>query len=145
MEAKLYNKDSWHYRLAKTYGLNDDLRWGYPTDICEYTRSIMLGMLVVVCLAIGPGILIGSIVDSILYWTFSAIVGSMIEPNIFAVLGTAVFFLSSIVGACYGLDNLIKLLSKKHSKKIMKHKEPSFIVSAYRAFKEKYCFEIEFK
>src|SRR4030065_2378750 len=87
MESKLYNKDSWHYRLAKNYGLNDDISYGNPTNICDYIKSVVKGTIVAMAIALLVEGFVGSLVDSLIYLVFISVYKASFGPSIFGSIG----------------------------------------------------------
>jgi len=142
MENKMkINKSSWHYRLVK---LGDP--WDIPDDLCSYVRLLIwnimgvsftfaLGIFLVVVGIWSPiHLVLYGIPDqqSALYGFY--IIGSMVDV---AVLICIIFYIIDWVR-----EYLLEHREVKPPKPI---KEPSFIKKAWKGFKEKTCYKIDFE
>lgn len=132
MKAYTLKKNSWHYWLAKKGGL-----WGNETDICDYIRKVLKGILVVffVSLAI-PVILfiIGSGAWNIFAYLFLGVKLNLFARVTITVLGAIVsFFMLVGFGVMY---------SKIHDKI---SDNPGFVTLSYRKFKDKTCALVRFE
>jgi len=141
MEATKINRSSWHCKIANFGGHQN---WN-DTDICQYTRDFLLGVILV------SGIGMGCIA---LYATVCAFTGAMLY-DIFAlivygasfseigVFGLIVWFIVTFSITVWAVSAGKIRLWPKRKYKYEEPKEPGFLKLAYRAHKEKYCFRIE--
>jgi hypothetical protein len=83
MRAFTLSANSWHNRLATTYGFLSwhNLKRG-GTDICTYVRSILLGALAVPVLTMTVATIGAAIQDALIWAYFRFWLGAMICPVI---------------------------------------------------------------
>ncbi len=131
-----YNKKNWHYRLARIGGVETD--FNNEIDLCQYVRAVVFGLLVcVICVVCASGILyaegclLASIAASITVGTFF-----ISDPAFFGAMADA-FVL------CLALAYVINIyLDKRKTKRREYNKPDSFVVNAYKGWKEKYCMRV---
>ena len=135
------NKKSWHYRLVK---LGDP--WDIPDDLCSYVRLLIWNAMgVSSTFALGTFLVVVGIwspIHLVLYgipdqqsalYGFS-IIGSMVDAGVVVI--SIIYFLERVRE--YRLEHR----KDKPPKPI---KEPSFIKKAWKGFKEKTCYKIDFE
>lgn len=148
MKAITLNKKSWHYRLATTYGpFNKYDRWGdfdySRMNICDYVRSVFIGLLFVVLITLILGAF-AAIVADFGAWVIAMIsIEQLILPEAGAILVSGIIcgilMFAAIRGIVIGTKKLINRFA------VPDYNDDSFIGSAYESFKNKICFTIEFK
>jgi len=148
MKQLSIDTSSLHWRLASVYGpLSEWKVRNHGTDICEYTRAVLAGI-VKWFLCIGLGAFAGLCLGDALAWIAAGIVTHFVSPNTPATV--AVLFIGGITAVFlwFLITDLIshwlyrrakRRLEKEAGNQDDEEREPSFIVEAYRAFKDKYC------
>lgn len=144
MEAKSFDENSWHFRLATVYG--PEYRWNLinnGSDICSYTRAVLSGILLVIAIvAMGTFVgfsLMSTVLVAVVYlltgqlaydeWAVGFIIGGVILSILFAGI--------PLVGYMY--EQYHRWPSeKRRSSKL------SFITEAYNSWKQKMCYKISF-
>lgn len=140
MEKLVFDKTSWHYRLATTYA-------GYRTyderDICTYSKHVAGGLL---------AILIGlTLVWLVLFLFVQPLIGAAVSlyygVNLLSAdhefsLGVmlAVALISCLVKGYLSIEKRILMRRNKPTG----YTPPNFIQKAYISWKEKFCVQIEF-
>lgn len=123
-------RKSWHHWLAN-FG---DKRIYETTNICEYTRCVLIGtflfLLSVVVSSLSTGAVLFTI-GNIFGWLFLGY-----EFHNVSVIVTSTF--TCIVLMFFIIVGRAKLIHQVD-------KEPSFVRLAYRSWKEKYCARVELK
>lgn len=148
MKQLSIDTSSLHWRLASVYGpmSERDVRM-HGTDICEYTRAVLAGI-VKWFLCIGLGAFVGLCLGDALAWIAAGIVTNFVDPGMPATV--AVLVISGVTAVFLWLlvtDWIKEWLYRRAKRRLEKEadeqddeeREPSFIVEAYRAFKDKYC------
>lgn len=160
MESLTFNKDVWHYRVARWGGLGEST---VATDVCSYTRKFILGSLLALligalcCLVTTPVIVFVThfFVKSYpqaLVW-ISTIVCSV---YLAAITGLALFF---VIRKCIDVFKEAARQAKykaiangtyvapapKPEKPPKPIKEPGMLYEMYKAWKRKYCVKIQIK
>lgn len=154
MRTLHFNKNSWHYKAALLASSN---HYDIPENFCNYFWRVFLGLFLTLLLiwvvvifafltVIAP---ILYLVVCLQYGTFGApvevVVGGVLD--IIIMIGVAHFYIT---------ENILPEYKKKRAAKRLKlmedgiypestPKEPGFIVTAWRTFKNKTCFKIEFE
>jgi len=139
MKNLTFNRNSWHYRLAEKYPPN--LSRDEARDLCTYVRYVIRGIFVV-------GFLIGATsylsASAIMLPLMSYLIEGHIDlpeifiPGLLIFLGLIICFI--VISLFAGLAYLFYTsISKQYIAK------DSFIVTAWKSFKEKTCFLISFK
>ena len=150
MEAKTFKRNTWHAQLAFHYG---PLHWhtyrygGGALDICAYTRAVLTGLIKLTFLMIGVSLFFVVPFADTLAWLVSGIVNGFTGPDfpaqffltlVSVILGFAVLIL---VGA--GIKSLWEAVRRKMAKGREEAPKPdSFVTSAYKSVKGKFCFRI---
>lgn len=128
-----FNRNSWHFRLATTYG--PMYRWEHTTDICRYTRSVFFGLLLVLVITAGLGLITWGLVDMGL-WLYFLFNGYLLEPIGPAIIIFASILVGLVVGTVFLGFEVIQTVNIS---------TPSFVKQAYYSWKDKYCSRVEFK
>lgn len=143
MKAFTLSKKSWHWRLAVTYG--NHYEYDTDTDLCTYIRHVMRGIFVALLVTAAGGLCISAPMGSLLAWIAYVITHGMTEMDPVAFAGAALIGGITILTGLFVLFNTDageEVISKvKGAVKITipKPKEDSFLVLAYRSFKDKTC------
>lgn len=129
-------RDSWHYSLAKM-GNNGKNLW--DVSICEYTRKVIFGGILALFLAVLICVAVGW-VGVALYEIIGAIFG-------FAELTSAAFFFIGLSVNLSGIAtyHIAKDRWEYKSRELLKKENTSFVASAYKSYKEKICFKVNFE
>lgn len=127
-----FNTNSWHYKLASTYTSFSPY---IHTDICSYTRKVVLSFFSLAMIALASVFIGWGIIDVALWaWFFY-------HGYFLGLMGPGIVTISlSIAVLIIAGDTLLSSL--RHYKT---QKEPGFIRKAYRSWKDKYCVKVEFK
>lgn len=150
MKPHFISENSWHFWVVNFGERRIRPSWG-DTDICEYTRCFIRGLMCLIAAAVGIGLVIAFITASIINGIAWMFFGYIMEPWTFA-------FMLMVVGA--GLATCLfhfaqfmirrreAIRQKRHE--LMKKGEytpppPSFLTLAYRKFKDKTCVRLTFK
>lgn len=155
MKEVKFSQNSWHWRLANTYG-NAKTRYDYETetnkyegDICSYTQSVMWGALAALFLTAVLGLIAASIANFGAWVVAGFLVGSWVKIDALGFLIVALTISAAIVAAMF-------YVASKHEKwkrnrwarkqelaMVEEEKPEMFIQAAYRKFKDKTCFRVE--
>lgn len=133
---------SWHYFLAVTMG-NFDPDSG---DFCSYVRNVILGLVFTIAISavlggIGSSLLAG--VLNIVLLAYHFIMGTAYTAPSFMMFGTALLCAISVVMAL--ASGAIFVKNRLQERKYANADKPdSFLKSAYKSFKEKVCFKVNF-
>ena len=162
MKNKTYTTDSWHFRLATRYCLQDRddtnsfRREG--SDTCHYLRRVFLGFIVACVAAVLGGAVAGCLASAVAYlWVVAtssilldadlpAMVGLMLAGA--AVIAVIIYFTSKIIEAWKEKRKIrrdIKRRSSYSSATPSKPKKDNFLVDAYKSFNNKFCSKIKFE
>lgn len=148
MKFKL-SQNSWHFKLANFGVSSFDRRVSsYGSDICEYIRALFVGTFWF-CAASAFVALVASWIGYSLYDLVTVIIyGGIMSPGTILFL-IIVLSLSLIAGVAYlhevYKDRKEEALREAIMKGEYKEPDPSFMTLAYRKFKNKTCFKIEFE
>jgi hypothetical protein len=131
-------RNSWHYRLAKM-GNQDQRIWSGDMSICEYTRKVIFGGILFTFIMCMLGLLVWFI-GTALYEIIGAIFG-------FAVLGPAA---ACFIGMIIALGSIVLYFKTKDvlrdtARRVQREEPNSYFSKAYKAYKEKVCFAVEFE
>ena len=146
------NHESWHFKLANFACDSMNRRVSrHGTNICEYTRAIMFGTFWFLMAVFFSG-LFGVWIGYSIYDTVTCLIyGGMPVPSTFIFLGT-VMSLLAMTGVYVAVEKYKEHKEAKIEQSIIDgtwkdpHKRnPSFLTLAYRKFKDKTCFRIEFE
>ena len=135
MKSYELNSNSWHYKLAN-FGRRRVSASG--SDICEYTRAVFFGLLTAVCCLVF-GSLVALLVGHGLYGIAMSLFtwSNMLNPASLMILGG-----TGALGALFLIGGIKYYLDTRPAAPA---KPPSFPTLAYRKFKDKTCFKINFK
>ena len=131
-------RNSWHYKLAKM-GNQDQRIWSGDMSICEYTRKVIFGGILFAFIMSFLGIAVWFL-GSALYEIVGAIFG-------FAVLGPAgaVFISLFFIFGSLALYIKAKDVLTDRVRNIEREEPNSYFGKAYKSYKEKVCFAVEFE
>lgn len=155
MKEVKFSQNSWHWRLANTYG-NAKTRYDYETetykyegDICSYTRSVMWGVLGALLLTAVLGIVAASIANFGAWVVAGIVVGSWVKLDLLgAIIIVAVCVAAFVALVFYLITEHEKWKRRRwelrHERALLEEdKSEGFIQAAYRKFKDKTCFRVE--
>lgn len=138
MKYTKLNVNSWHYKLAESVGYDPD-----NNDICSYTRRVIVGIFCLVALIVFIAatsaaisfLLVHMVLGAYFYFAYGLV------PAFEFFFGWGIVIVSAICAAC----NLsyLKLKERKYLRDT-EEKEPSFFVTAYRSWKDKFCVKLQF-
>jgi hypothetical protein len=141
-------KDSWHMRVANFGGTRiGKYQQEYGTDICTYTRAFLwgaLGIIASVIVSVAFIVWLGFALYGLGAYALGAI--SELPLETFVLLGICFVALLTITLAFL----TEKFHDYKREKRLRQYAsglpppEPGFVTLAYRKFKNKTCFKIEF-
>lgn len=141
MKAISLNRKSWHYWTATKLGCYD---WP-DEDFCKYIRHVVAGIMVAGVLAL----IAGTILYSALRLAYSALMCPFAKQCTFGHFELTVVISVLAVAAVVGLVFLYgHYLEKKRERRYailhgkIPEPKPSFLVLAYRSFKDKVCFRV---
>lgn len=155
MKEYTFSNKSWHFKLAN---VGVQRVWDFEQiDICSYIRKVLAGAIVFSVMVAGFSFIVwvfgfGYITLGI--WLFDCFsTGVVTAPNPIAGLvglGTLLVLFAYIVIGIKSLlnkaiDKFVDYTLKDWQPQVVKEKEPSFITLAYRKFKDKTCFRVNFK
>lgn len=136
------NTKSLHYRLATVYGGYDSYYRG--SDICSYTRHIMMGLLGILCLIILLSFLSFALFDIVVGTIFSIIAGMFIMGPI----GQILLIIMTAIIITFLLAGMVSVIKNKYyeykNKKNSAPEPDGFIKTAYKSWKDKYCIKVKF-
>jgi hypothetical protein len=133
MKLLKLNKDSWHYKLAMMY----DKWMPDNTDICTYTRTLIASF----CLMTFAICVMGLLAGSLLF-----MFGGWIAYFLGYELHGAVIPFTFIYGVSAVIIGIVWAKAFYQERKwTQPEKEPGFIRTAYRSWKDKFCVKVEFK
>jgi len=153
MKNLKFNTNSWHYRLA---------HWGngyVDNNICDYSKQVLMGLLKLFTVMLMIFVITAAaskiIVEMVLGVWFSVLTGTDMFSHtgavswliVFSVLVSGIFML-----VCSKLGDILHDRALMRRREIYEHKndpkpvkKDSFIVAAYKSFKDKYCIQIQFE
>ena len=155
MKEYTFSSKSWHYKLAN---VGIQRVWDFEEiDMCSYIRKVLAGAIVFSVMVAGFSFIawffgFGYITLGI--WLFDCLsTGVVTAPNpIAGLVGLStllVLFLFIVFGIKSllnkAIDKFVDYTIEHQHPQLVKEKEPSFIALAYRKFKEKTCYRINFK
>ena len=137
MKSYELNSNSWHYKLAN-FGYRRVSASG--SNICEYTRAVIAGAVlavatVIMFIVVGIGLSYGVYGIAMSLFTLTNVLNPVSLLILGGLSGLGGLFL--IGGIKHYLDN--------RTVKFKPETPPSFPTLAYRKFKDKTCFKINFK
>jgi ABC-type phosphate transport system permease subunit len=141
------NKKSWHYWVATTVGSFKPS----SSDFCKYVRHVILGSLLLaffsIVVAVVVGFLGGGLINiGILVWDFLSRTPYTIT-NAFMQAGSLVLCMISAAGIVGALIYFAKSAydERKWANEIANTNKPdSFVKNAYKTFRNKACFKVNF-
>lgn len=141
MKAFTLSKKSWHWHLAVTYG--NHCKYDTETDLCTYMRQVAVGTIVVLLLTLAGGLCLGAPFGSLLAWIVFVANYGLTEMDPVAFAGAAMIMCVALLIGIFFLFNTDageEVVSKvKRAIRIPKPQKDSFLVLAYRSFKDKTC------
>lgn len=141
MEINL-SKKSWHYEIVNRYC--DD--YYDSSDLCSYARGVMSALAKLLLLSIVGALIFGYGFGDLFAWIAAVIkTAAWIEPNPVTIFVGGIILILSILFCGVALTALFH--TSKVAKKVsavMTPAEDSFLVQAYRGFKDKTCVRINF-
>lgn len=145
MKSYTLNNKSWHFYLASEWGRKIYIEDG-PIDICTYIRRVLSGLAKFILIGIFMSLIIG---------LFIGIEGSFLYAGYQMLFGDLSTLNNHVQGlACCGVViNLvlafasIKIWMQENNIEITlpRPQESGFLSLAYKKFKSKTCFMVEFK
>lgn len=137
MKAIQISKTSWHYNFMKW--CND----GYvdASDICEYSRKLVLRLIMAAIGGLFLSIIAGFImfmIGSTIAWAVASVVSLSFLPPEPAAAAT----LLVVIGI--GVPLALYVLFIENQDAIAKKMDTPFIRSAYDSWKNKFCVKVEF-
>lgn len=135
MKPLIFNKDSWHYRIASKYGNFDPKN----SDICSYGRRIFLGLLMISLIILSILILGIMNIDLFLGIVFSFICGSFVV----GMAGQAMICFYIILASFISAHKYVKW--KKNRYENYRCKSDGYLINAYKSWKDKFCLQINFQ
>ena len=131
-------KDSFHYSMARI-GNNNDHIYDGDMSICTYIRKVIWGAILALFIT-AVLIVSGCFVVYGLFQVIAAAIG-------FRPLGDAGIIFLGIFGTlgCLTLYVILTEKWKEKSRSLLKSENTSFIASAYKSYKNKFCFPVEFE
>lgn len=149
MRAFTLSANSWHGRLATTYSFMHKYQLEeYGTDLCTYTRAVLLGTGFASLITAGLSLVAVSFQNLLIWLYFRLWLGEMValdEVAIFAVvvIAAAVTIGTLLLAVGGGLVSHEKITAK--IEKLDAEGKTPFLILAYRGFKNKFCARLEFK
>jgi hypothetical protein len=142
MKAFTLSKKSWHWRLASYYGPAHEYEFmdGGDGDLCSYMAAVLKG-LAIVCLVTMGLAMVAFLEGTIGAWLVFVINNGMIKMDDAAVAATVmnIFFAVFGVSIFFSISETGKNFRAKISALNLTPPEDSFLVLAYRSFKDKTC------
>lgn len=140
MQTKKFSSSSWHCELAVLAGHHVH----HSTNICEYSRRVVLGALIALVMIVimgGLSLLAINMTGAMIYGILASLIFWENYMSDLAILGAIIY---TILGSWF----TVKMISTGKWKLFPKSKdsppkEPGFIKQAYRSYKGKYCYQVE--
>lgn len=130
--------NTWHYFLAEIGGRNLS-----ETDICYYTRSVILGALLMSVFVFIALLMWHVTVHTVLGAIFGVIYGTyMFTPA--GEAGLIIFGIISVFVLMY-LLSLGMVALQDRMKNTVINKQDNFLYHSYRSWKDKYCMRVVIK
>jgi hypothetical protein len=154
MKTETVNVNSWHYRLATTYGPQSKYELSYgDANLCAYIRSVIVGLLIVLLITILGSLLSLAFIGAPIIYIIASILEIgvhlpideyfaiiLIELVLVFIFGVFCFFETNIHRKVfYGIQ---KVTQATGVSKVIPE-TPSFVKLAYRKFKEKTCYRLQ--
>ena len=139
------NKNSWHYKFVEEFNSSWTVR--DCASFCEYLKLFWWSIVSTV-LSIAAGVIIGLLLIAPLMFLFGGFVDNIWvdfnDPSptgAFVIMGFLIYF---IVPAGIISDKLQARAKAKRLECASASKQPGFFSLAWKSFREKVCFKIEF-
>lgn len=150
MKPYFISENSWHFWVVNFGERRIRASWG-DTDICEYTRCFLQGLMCLVAAAMGISMVVAFVVASIINGIAWMFFGYMLAPWTFTfilILGSLGFVAILYEIAQFNVRRKEALRQKRYE--LMEKGEytpppPGFLTLAYRKFKDKTCVRLTFK
>lgn len=135
MKTLTFSTKTWHYWFANICEPGYSFKYG--TDICTYTRHVILGMLIVFfCTTLA--ILYTASVGDFLAWIATYLTaGIWAAPHVGAEINCMIIIVAILVGIAILANRALDTLDTASS--------TSFIRESYKAVKNRYCVYIDFE
>lgn len=145
MKSLNFNRESWHYKVATELGGLP--KWFETTNICEYTRAVLKGAIMMMIVAAAAFGLLYWVAITIAWWIAVLYTGVFIDASGPIVL-SGIVIIFTVVSAVTILIN--RFQGWLYARQCKKHREcdyappkpDSFIKKAYRSWKDKTCVRI---
>ena len=143
MEPVIYNRKSWHYRLATVYGRCEE--WNC-NDICSYTTACISGLMTILAIIVFGSVILGIPFADFIGWAAAVFnAGKLITMDSPAAAFASLMLTGILIVVLLGVGFRCKKLAEsgkiRHLSRLVK---PAFINDAYYSWKEKTCFQIKF-
>lgn len=137
------------WRLATFYGpMYPHTLYVRGTDICTYTRAVLYGAFRVFLVLLGSGAAAAVLGDTLAFWVAAAVVGTLIEADFIVILGTMAVLLAVVLTLGFTLGPKVSDAIREWMIRHLpddEEKPPSQLKLMIEAWKNKYCFKVEFK
>lgn len=148
------NTKSWHYRLAAKYG---PMAYRSPCkDICSYSRCVLWGTLIVVICSLITGSVMSIFFSDFLAWAVFCLIHEYVEISLggltgiilagmFATIITSIILLINFPDSTFS-RTVVSFFSTVggYIARSSRPSKSSFLIEAYRRFKEKSCVEVKY-
>lgn len=150
MKTFTFDINSWHYKLASSFGYDPDFK---KNDICAYLRKVALGMIITpviaTCIGIIGWLLLTMMVQMVLGPWFYFMYGLPLEDDVITSWVIVAFSLiivgTPILYTVWRTKREIARQNASRSDTINHKKKPdSFLILAYRSYKDKFCAKLAF-
>ena len=144
MRSLKFNTNSLHYKIANIGGYyrHYDTDDNEVTDICYYTKKVMIGLFIITIMTA----LIGVVCWLLINFSFGVIFSIWTGSWLMNPAGEAVLIMSSILITSailyFGIGKLGQWVRGKIEDS--KDKPDGFVHNAYKSWKEKFCAKITF-
>ena len=132
MKTLQFDKNSWHYTIAKFGGFNG---WS-DHDLCTYTHKFMKGLFFSAIIGIFIAIVGFGLSNLVFGIIFSIIAGTWVTTEVGNVFGLILLLLSLFVAVGVSAEKYME------SRKLRLRKPDGFVKNAYKGWKEKFCIKI---
>lgn len=142
MNKITFSKNSWHYKLVKSFSAFGQV----PQDLCRYFRTLFFSSLLIliasVIVLITGGSLIIALINDI-KWVFNHNLNLSKPINGFWFIGNTLW--SIIISGIFFMEILPNIKTYLYNKHKVNKKTDGLIKSMYKTFKEKVCPLIEYE
>lgn len=129
MKAICLSNKSWHYRLAR---FGDPFKQRNLSDICCYTRALMIGSLLLLGASTLCLILLWSLGDLIAWIATMIVMQTFINMSPMATLSSG-----GILGMLF--VGILSSITDKRKNRPAEQQGPGFVSVAYYSWKDKWC------